>query len=234
MNRALPILLLAVLVGTVASYVYLKQTPAGQPTEPSPPPAILGLPVELKVKQRTGEPIPGTAADLILSIDDITRDQVLTSLVTKDGTTILSSRLMQVGDVTEFRYRDQNFRLTLSAFDTAIIGEDYATFQIAAKSASLSESQKIEKLILSIEMLEGATFIRNDDEHEAAKAASHLRRKWDAAGDRVKTAEDFIDGLATKSSVSGEPYRIRFDDGSVALSGVFLHEQLRKIERGEN
>jgi hypothetical protein len=88
------------------------------------------------------------------------------------------------------------------------------------------EQKKIDYLITSIEALDGATFIRNGSEHSAVKAADHLRLKLRNAGDRVQTAEQFIDELGTKSSMSGEKYRIRFKDGRVVDSAQVFREKL--------
>ena len=49
-------------------------------------------------------------------------------------------------------------------------------------------------------------FIRNGDEHQAKDASEHLEMKYNHAKDRIKSAEDFIDKIATKSSFSGKPY----------------------------
>ncbi len=92
------------------------------------------------------------------------------------------------------------------------------------------EDARIDALLGKIEALEGAKFIRNGTAHEAGEAADHLRMKLKRAGERVKTAEDFIDGLATKSSFSGKAYRIRFKDGSEKETGPWLHQQLKKID----
>ena len=100
----------------------------------------------------------------------------------------------------------------------------------AAPASHLSEAQKIQALIASIEGLKGAVFIRNGSEHDAAQAAGHLRRKLDYAGKRITTAEQFIDKLATGSSMSGKPYKIRYADGRTVDSAVFFREQLRKLE----
>lgn len=97
---------------------------------------------------------------------------------------------------------------------------------------TLTESQKIDALIASIEHLPGAVFIRNGSEYDATKAAAHLRMKRDYAGKRIKTAEQFIDKLATASSMTGKPYRIRFADGRTVDSAVFFHDQLKRIEAG--
>jgi hypothetical protein len=89
-----------------------------------------------------------------------------------------------------------------------------------------AEQKKIDYLIASIEALDGAVFIRNGSEHTAAKAADHLRLKLRNAGDRIQTAEQFIDALGTKSSMSGEKYRIRFKDGRVVESAQVFREKL--------
>ena len=97
-------------------------------------------------------------------------------------------------------------------------------------AAQLSEAQKIQALIAAIEGLKGAVFIRNGSEYDAAKAAAHLRRKLDYAGKRVQTADQFIQHLATGSSMTGKPYTIRFADGHSVESAVYFREQLRKLE----
>jgi hypothetical protein len=95
--------------------------------------------------------------------------------------------------------------------------------------APLSETQKIESLITSIETLKGAVFIRNGSEYSSEQAAHHLRMKWDKAGSSVKTAQDFIEKCASKSSMSGEKYQIRFANGKTEYSQDYFNEELRKI-----
>jgi hypothetical protein len=97
-------------------------------------------------------------------------------------------------------------------------------------AAHLSEAQKIQALIGSVEHLQGATFIRNGSEYDAKAAADHLRRKLDYAGKRVQTAQQFIDKLATGSSMTGTPYKIRFADGRTVESAVFFREVLKNLE----
>lgn len=75
-----------------------------------------------------------------------------------------------------------------------------------------------------------AQFIRNGKAYDSAAAASHLRAKLRVAGGRVKTAEDFIRYCASQSSVSGEPYEIRFADGRVILSADFLRQKLLEFD----
>ena len=94
----------------------------------------------------------------------------------------------------------------------------------------LSEAEKIEKLIVSVESLEGAVFIRNGSEYTAKDAGSHMRRKLKSAGSRITTAEQFIDHLGTKSSRSGEPYRMRLADGTTTTLRDHFLKELEKIK----
>lgn len=94
----------------------------------------------------------------------------------------------------------------------------------------LTEDEKIEALIRSVDELKDATFIRNGKEYDCHAAAKHMRDKWDYGRKHIKTAGDFIDKVASKSSMSGKSYHIRFKDGRDVESGTFLHDELNKIE----
>lgn len=92
------------------------------------------------------------------------------------------------------------------------------------------EKKKIEFLISSVENLKGAKFVRNDEEYDAKKAAQHLRLKLNKAGDRVKTADDFIKLCASKSYMTGKPYMIKYPDGKSIESEKFLREKLKEFK----
>ena len=99
-----------------------------------------------------------------------------------------------------------------------------------AFAAPMTEQQKIDAMIHSVEVLPGAQFIRNGSAYDGKAAADHLRSKRDYAGSRIKTAEDFIQGIASRSSMSGKPYQVRFADGSTENSEVYFHDELRHLE----
>lgn len=88
------------------------------------------------------------------------------------------------------------------------------------------DAAKIKYLIASVETLKGAKFIRNGSEYDARLAADHLRLKLKNAGKRVRTAEDFIKYCASKSSITGKPYLIRFSDGTTVKAEVFFRKKL--------
>lgn len=99
-----------------------------------------------------------------------------------------------------------------------------------ASRKPLTEDQKIEALIAGVEKANGIQFFRNGSYHDAATAASHLRLKRKKAGSAVKTAVAFIDKLATKSSMSGEEYRIRYANGKEVKARDYFYAQLKAIE----
>lgn len=71
----------------------------------------------------------------------------------------------------------------------------------------------------------GCSFYRNGTWYDGTEARAHLRTKYDYMAGRqlIGTAEDFIDKAATKSSISGKPYKIRCSDGVEVASGPWLH-----------
>jgi hypothetical protein len=93
------------------------------------------------------------------------------------------------------------------------------------------EEARIEYLIAVIGALPGAQFIRNGKAYDGKAAVDHLRFKLRYAGSSVRTAEDFIRYCATESSLSGEPYQIRFADGRTVASAVFLRQKLVEFDR---
>ncbi|MGD9179972.1 MAG: DUF5329 family protein [Desulfobacterales bacterium] len=95
------------------------------------------------------------------------------------------------------------------------------------------QTKQIELLLDRIEAMQGVVFIRNGKEYSSNKAADHLRLKWKKAGRRIETAEDFIELCGSRSSISGQPYKIRFPDGRLEDSAVILKELLKEIERSK-
>ncbi len=102
-----------------------------------------------------------------------------------------------------------------------------------ADAAPLSESARIDHLINFIGNLAGATFVRNGKDYGATEAAKHLQHKREKAGNRVKTADDFIRLCASQSYLSGEAYLIRFADGRTSTAEDVLREELARISAAD-
>ncbi len=78
----------------------------------------------------------------------------------------------------------------------------------------------------------GCTFVRNGGEHEAKEARDHLEMKYNYAKGRIKTAEAFIDKIASKSSLSRKPYEVHCGDVETP-SKQWLEEALAVHRRFE-
>ena len=78
----------------------------------------------------------------------------------------------------------------------------------------------------------GCQFQRNGDWHEAKEARAHLQRKYDYLLKKslVDTSEQFIQRAASKSSVSGKPYRVKC--GALEVdSAVWFDMQLQRLRK---
>jgi hypothetical protein len=74
----------------------------------------------------------------------------------------------------------------------------------------------------------GCKFYRNGSWYDSHRAQSHLRGKYNylAAHDHIKTAEDFIEQAATRSSMSGIEYQIQCEAGPAEPSNRWLRTAL--------
>ena len=99
---------------------------------------------------------------------------------------------------------------------------------VAARDAR--EQQRIDYLMQSLVSLKGAVFIRNGSEYDAQAARAHLQAKLDYLGGRIKTAEQFVEYCASQSSISHQPYTIRFADGKAVETSVYFAEKLREFD----
>ena len=81
-------------------------------------------------------------------------------------------------------------------------------FLFSRSVASASENIEIQQLLTFISSSD-CIFIRNGGEHPAQEAREHLEMKYNHVKKRIHTAEDFIDKIASKSSLSRKQYTVR-------------------------
>ncbi len=203
-------------------------------SETSPAVAVvLETPVSIAVQQRSTTSVPGWDGEASLTIDDITRGQVMVTLSDKAGQSLLGPRSMKKGEAVTFEVRGTRYQLELIELNNSLLGDDTALFVIwEATAEALTEAEKIERLIAAVQLLTDASFIRNGEAYSAGEAAEHLRRKHEATKQSVRTASEFIDSVASKSSISGEDYEIRFPEGRTITAAEFFREELAKLEAG--
>jgi len=193
------------------------------------------LPYTFTITQRRTMHLPGFDRKILITIDDITAGQVMTTISAKNGQTIVATRSLRPKDVVTFSADGRLHRLKLNKLTNYLLGDDVAQFQLwrvaEEGQTRLSENAKIEKLIVALQQLSGARFVRNDREHSADEAVAHLREKWESNKSEIATAEDFIRIAGSRSSVTGKPYTIRLSDGTEVKSEDWFAGKLSEIEK---
>jgi len=112
-----------------------------------------------------------------------------------------------------------------------LMGAVWAFAAIGARAAPPAhELSRIERLIRFVETQKDMKFVRNGSEYSCAEAAKFLRGKLESMGAEVTTAREFIERIATKSSMSGLPYHVKFADGKMIPAAQFLADELKRIE----
>lgn len=106
-----------------------------------------------------------------------------------------------------------------------------AMIPVAAPAATMES--EVPQLLGRMET-SGCEFYRNGTWASGATARAHLERKYRAMRDRqmIATTEEFIERGASRSSMSGEAYRVRCGQAQPVESGVWFGEQLRRYRTG--
>lgn len=243
----LPALIVLAAAAAVMSYLLMARSTVTVQVAPATPapaapvkvnPPTLSLPsdsLRLTLRQRETRALPGSNDTILLNLGDITRGQVLLDVAGADGTSIVDTTSVREGDAVPFSVKGGgDFVIDVVEMHNTLTGDDFAVLSVskaASNAQALSEQEKIERLIKAVEAAQGLTFVRNDETHEPKAAADHLRRKYESSKQDVKTARDFVRHVASRSSVSGEPYRIRLPDGRDVPAEQWFMEKLREIER---
>ena len=79
----------------------------------------------------------------------------------------------------------------------------------------------------------GCEFSRNGSWHGAEEAAKHMQRKYDYLKKRqpINTAEQFIQQVATESSMTGKPYLVRCPGLAVTPSAPWFKSALDRFRK---
>ena len=101
---------------------------------------------------------------------------------------------------------------------------------LPAQAFTDSKLVRVDKLLNLLSSKTDMIFIRNGSEYDVNDAVAHLRRKLDYAADKVNSAEEFIDNVASFSSLSGKPYQVKELGGQPSDFGLYLHELLKEAD----
>jgi hypothetical protein len=107
-----------------------------------------------------------------------------------------------------------------------------ALLTVAAVSAEPPVTVQTEiSFLLGYVQGSGCEFRRNGTWYESGEAEAHLRDKYRilVASDQIRTTEDFIEGVATYSSITGQPYTVRCQGGITFSSNQWLRKELTRL-----
>lgn len=106
-----------------------------------------------------------------------------------------------------------------------------AAARVARAAPDEIEQARIERLLHYVETRKDLVFVRNGKDHSARDAALFLRAKYAKMGEHVTTAVQFIDQIASRSSTTGEVYKVRLADGRVLPAAKVLRDELARMDR---
>lgn len=202
----------------------------------------LPTPLDIPLDQRSSRLVPGSEDGLLLTIGDISGGHVTAALSACEGVAVLEPRPLRVGDQVRFAWNGHAYCLHLQDVRNTLIGEDTALFRITDPAEDHRRSaaggrEKILAYINQVRAARGAIFIRNGLDYSGEQAAEFLQRKWEHKGDAVRTAEQFIAQVATRSESSGEPYGVVLPEGNTVplahwLRGESAHATAPSRPRG--
>ncbi|TGK32710.1 hypothetical protein EHQ12_12275 [Leptospira gomenensis] len=105
-------------------------------------------------------------------------------------------------------------------------------FSVFSEDGSVFQND-LNSLMNSLEVCQ-CKFIRNGSEHDPKEAREHMERKLKAAEGRIGNISDFIEHIASKSSISGKPYLVRLKDGKTVEAKLWLTEKWKEISEAKN
>ena len=100
------------------------------------------------------------------------------------------------------------------------------TLPVYAKLTAHEEA-RINAMLEGLAQKKDLIFVRNGDEHTCYEAVSHLRLKLG----NTRTAEQFIDKVASSSSITGKPYIVKIPGKSDENAQPFLHALIAQTDK---
>lgn len=79
----------------------------------------------------------------------------------------------------------------------------------------------------------GCAFYRNGTWYDSETAQQHLSKKYDymESMNLINTADEFIEKIATESSLSNERYQVKCTGEVTTQSNIWLHDELVRYQK---
>lgn len=113
----------------------------------------------------------------------------------------------------------------------SLIAASLAVIALPAGAApSAATEREITGLMQALET-SGCRFQRNGSWYDAVAARGHLQRKYDylLKRDMVDSSEQFIERAASRSSMSGKPYKVSCSGVPEQDASAWFLQQLRRL-----
>lgn len=104
------------------------------------------------------------------------------------------------------------------------------SFPVIAKLNAYQQA-RINAMLDALAQKHELTFVRNGDPHSCEEAVAHLRLKLSNTRNRIDTAEQFIDKVASSSSITGKPYIVRIPGENDQQAQSYLHTLLARTNK---
>ena len=104
-----------------------------------------------------------------------------------------------------------------------------AAAPLANAAPDANASREIDHLLAFVAATD-CRFVRNGTEASGKDAREHLMRKLEVARPKLATADQFIDHVATGSSMSGQPYKVRCGTRELTTN-AWLHGELGRYRK---
>ncbi len=180
------------------------------------------------VHQRHSVEVPGSRGYLEVHAGDVTAGQVLLEVQNAEGEIMLANRPVREGDRLPLRVGREEYTLSIERLRNFLTGDDYVVFSVSQLEPA--ESTRIERLIRRIETSK-VVFFREGVEYGPEEATAHIRDKYQRAGPKARNLDEFIEKVASRSWTTGEPYRVKLEDGRTVAAETWLKEQAAALER---
>lgn len=123
---------------------------------------------------------------------------------------------------------------TQAAAAPALVAVQAATPPAATATTPVPASEAPREIaaLLSLLRVSPCRFERNGRWYDGAKAAAHLQNKLDHAvgrGIAPDSSERFIEEAASRSSLSGRPYRVKCGDAAPIPAATWFRARLREL-----
>ena len=93
-----------------------------------------------------------------------------------------------------------------------------------------AELARVEALLALLATKTDITFVRNGKEYRVDRAVSHLKTKLGRAKSRISTCSEFVEHVASGSSMSGDPYYVILPGGNTLKMRAYLDELLKELD----